>query len=80
MRQDLRGRIVALALAVLIIFAFLYWFEGSSVTRVSGVVTVGVGVYWGMNCSQPVASINWGSSVQARRRIRLFMFATKLNS
>jgi hypothetical protein len=58
--RDLRGRVLAIALSALIIMAIMLWFEGSSVTRVSGVQTVGVGVYWGQNCSSAVASISWG--------------------
>lgn len=61
MRQELRQRILAIALALLIIMVFTYWFEDSSITRVSGVTTIGVGVYSGVNCAQPVTSINWGT-------------------
>jgi hypothetical protein len=57
---DLRGRVLAIALSALIIMAFMLWFEGSSVTRVSGVQTIGVGVYREQNCSNAVASIDWG--------------------
>jgi len=47
-------------LVALIILAFLLWFDGSSSGWVSGLQTVGVGVYWWQNCSSAVTSIDWG--------------------
>lgn len=59
-RHGLKGRVLAIALSALIIMAFILWFGGTSVTRVSGLQSIGVGVYWGQNCSNAVTSINWG--------------------
>jgi flagellar hook assembly protein FlgD len=56
----MRKRVLSITLSALIIIAFVFLFERSVVNRVSGVQTIGVGVYWGQNCSNAVTSIDWG--------------------
>jgi len=60
LRRGLRSRVLAIVLVALVILAFLLWFDSSRVGWVSGLQTVGVGVYWWQNCSSAVASIDWG--------------------
>lgn len=55
-----RKRVLSIILSALIIIAFVLLVQRSVVTRVSGIQTIGVGVYWGQNCSNAVSSIDWG--------------------
>jgi len=53
--------LLAFAVASLILYVFMLLVTTNTITNVSAVETMGVGVYWDINCSNIVSSIDWGT-------------------
>jgi len=53
--------VLALVVLSLILLAFMLLVTTNTITNVSAVEAIGVGVYWDSNCSNAVSSINWGT-------------------